>query len=41
MDIQEVITVTEEQEVREQMNDLRALGLAEWPTLNQVAKVTG
>lgn len=41
MDIQEVIAVTEEQEVREQMNDLRALGLAEWPTLNQVAKVIG
>ncbi len=30
----------ESEEITMQMRDLRALGMSEWPTLNEVAKVT-
>ncbi|MBE5037309.1 hypothetical protein INF35_05905 [Subdoligranulum sp. DSM 109015] len=33
--------MTNNPEVELQMNDLRQLGLKEWPTLNEVSKVTG
>lgn len=35
----EIVSVN--QDVELQMNDLRQLGLNEWPTLNEVSKVTG